>query len=155
MAGMMLQIRAATRSTLVSHSRAVVSPLAVARVCPSGLNATKKTALVWPVRVASAVGWRGSLRSHNRAVPESARREGVEGEQVGGQQPGGLGVREAPPPGVGSAWCRPEVGGGQGSVDGAGAEVVSELDEVTVDAAVIPGTDSPVPGAPRGHGSRP
>ncbi len=37
----------------------------------------------------------------------------------------------------------------------AGAEVVSELDEVTVDAAVIPGTDSPVPGVPRGHGSRP
>ena len=42
--------------------------LAVARVCPSGLNATEKTPLVWPVTVPSVCGWRGSLMSHNRAV---------------------------------------------------------------------------------------
>lgn len=59
---------------------------------------------------------------------ESARREGVEGEQVGGRQPGGLGVQEAPPPGVGSAWRRPEVGGGQDAAEGACAEAVSEPD---------------------------
>ena len=37
-------------------------------MCPSGLNATEKTALVWPVRVLSGLGWWGSLTSHNRAV---------------------------------------------------------------------------------------
>jgi hypothetical protein len=66
MPGVMRQIRAATRSTSVSHNRAVLS--AVARVCPSGLNATDKTELVWPVRVLRGWGWRGSLTSHNRAV---------------------------------------------------------------------------------------
>ena len=59
---------------------------------------------------------------------ESARREGVEVKEVGGQQPGGLGVREAPSPGVGLAWRRPEVGSGQDPADGACAEVVSEPD---------------------------
>ena len=34
-----------------SHSRAVLSPLAVASSRPSGLNATPRTAPVWPVRV--------------------------------------------------------------------------------------------------------
>ena len=35
--------------SLTSHNRAVLSSLAVARVCPSGLKATELTALVWPV----------------------------------------------------------------------------------------------------------
>jgi hypothetical protein len=35
-AGVMLQIPAATSLTLVSHSRVVSSPLAVARACPPG-----------------------------------------------------------------------------------------------------------------------
>jgi hypothetical protein len=48
--GVVLQILAATLSTLVSHNRAVLSALAVARVCPSGLKATDLTLLVWPVR---------------------------------------------------------------------------------------------------------
>ena len=39
----------------------MASVLAVARVCPSGLNATEWTALVGPVA-------RGPGRSHNRAV---------------------------------------------------------------------------------------
>ena len=68
MAGVMSQSRVVTRSTLVSHNRAVVSWLVVARVCPSGLNATELTPLVWPVRVLSVVGWWGSLMSHSRAV---------------------------------------------------------------------------------------
>jgi hypothetical protein len=66
--GVMLQIRATTLSTLVSHSRAVVSSLAVARVCPSGLKTTEETVPVWPIKVPSDVGWRGLLISHNRAV---------------------------------------------------------------------------------------
>jgi hypothetical protein len=64
----MAQIRAVTLSTVASHSRAVLSALAVARVCPSGLNATESTPLVWPVRVLSGLGWWGSRTSHNRAV---------------------------------------------------------------------------------------
>src|SRR4051812_47961705 len=47
------------------HNRTVWSPLAVARVRPSGLNATDFTASVWPVRVL-----RGCPlgTSHNRTV---------------------------------------------------------------------------------------
>ena len=66
--GVVLQILAATLSTLVSHNRAVPSALAVARVCPSGLKATDLTLLVWPVRAPSRLGWRRSRISHNRTV---------------------------------------------------------------------------------------
>jgi hypothetical protein len=48
--------------------------------------------------------------------------------KIGGQQPGGLGAQEAPPPGVCSAWRRPEMGSGQDPADGACTEVVSEPD---------------------------
>ena len=43
------------------HSRTVWSALPVARVCPSGLNATALTRLVWPVRSAGGM-------FHRRAV---------------------------------------------------------------------------------------
>jgi hypothetical protein len=66
--GVVLQILAATLSTLVSYNRAVLSALAVARVCPSGLKATDLTLLVWPVRAPSGLGWRRSRISHNRTV---------------------------------------------------------------------------------------
>jgi hypothetical protein len=39
----------------------VLSPLAVARVCPSGLKATALTVLVWPVTM-------GPDKLHSRAV---------------------------------------------------------------------------------------
>jgi hypothetical protein len=45
-----VQIRWIAWSTFISHSRAVCSLLAVARVRPSGLNTTAVTASVWPVR---------------------------------------------------------------------------------------------------------
>ena len=44
------QIRWIARSTSISHSRTVRSALPLARVRPSGLNATELTELVWPVR---------------------------------------------------------------------------------------------------------
>ena len=54
-------------------------------MCPSGLNATLDTVLVWPVRGwPSGAGWAGSVRFHNRTVASSLpevvradRREGV------------------------------------------------------------------------------
>jgi len=46
------QIRWIAWSMFIVHNRTVLSPLLLARVCPSGLNTTEPTALVWPVR-----GW--------------------------------------------------------------------------------------------------
>jgi hypothetical protein len=57
---------------------------------------------------------------HDEQDIESVQRDGVEGEEVGGQQPSGLGAQEGPPPGVCSAWRRPEAGSGQDPADGAG-----------------------------------
>jgi hypothetical protein len=39
------------RPVATSHSRIVSSALPLARVLPSGLNATESTQLVWPVRM--------------------------------------------------------------------------------------------------------
>jgi hypothetical protein len=64
---------------------------------------------------------------------------GVEGEEVGGQQSGGLGVQEGPLTGVWMAWCGAEVGGGEDSVDGACAQVMSEPGQFAVDVSVSPG----------------
>src|SRR5262249_61645328 len=48
------------------HSRMVASLLALARSCPSGLNATARTQLVWPVR-GWPMGW-PVVGSHSRTV---------------------------------------------------------------------------------------
>jgi hypothetical protein len=51
------------------HNRTVLSKPPVARVCPSGVNATAMTELAWPVKGGpSDVGWAGSVTFHNRAV---------------------------------------------------------------------------------------
>ena len=55
------------RRVATSHNRTVPSPLPVARVLPSGLNATESTAPVWPVR--GFLLWRWVATSHNRTVP--------------------------------------------------------------------------------------
>ena len=54
------------------HSRIVVSPLPVARIFPSGLNATLLTPLVWPARVrfgsyGSGIDDRGTIVSVGEA----------------------------------------------------------------------------------------
>ena len=92
--------------SLTSHSRAVWSSLAVARVCPSGLNATALTALVWPVRVASRRGVVGVadipqprgvvVAGGGQGVPVGAESHRVDGAGVageGGQQAGDGGGR--------------------------------------------------------------
>jgi hypothetical protein len=70
---------------------------------------------------------------------ESRQREGVEGEEVGGQQPRGLSTQEAPPASVCSAWCWPGAGGGQDAADRARAQAMSKPGEFAVDASVAPG----------------
>src|SRR2546421_11486586 len=65
----MAQIRWIAWSTFVPHNRTVWSVLPLARVWPSGLNATERMGLVWPVRGwPRGVGWAGSVTFHNRTV---------------------------------------------------------------------------------------
>ena len=55
------------RWVATSHSRTVPSTLALARVLPSGLNATEVTEPVWPVRELPAC--RPAATGHNRTGP--------------------------------------------------------------------------------------
>jgi hypothetical protein len=73
---------------------------------------------------------------HDEQGVDPAQRDGVEGEEVGGQQSGGLSAQEAPPSGVRPAWCWAESSGGQVPADRAGAYAVSEAEEFPLDPAV-------------------
>jgi len=65
----MAQIRWMAWPTFVPHNRTLWSLEPVARVCPSGLNATEKMGLVGPVRGwPNGLGWAGSVTFHNRTV---------------------------------------------------------------------------------------
>jgi hypothetical protein len=75
---------------------------------------------------------------HDEQDVQPAQPDGVEMEEVGGQQPGRLGFEERAPVGVYPARRRAQVCGGQDAADGAGADVVSEPGELTLDAAVSP-----------------
>jgi hypothetical protein len=75
---------------------------------------------------------------HDEQDIKATQSDGVEGEKVGGQQPGGLRAQEGPPPGVCSAWCWTESGSGQDPPDGAGAHAVPESGKFTLDPAVTP-----------------
>jgi hypothetical protein len=66
----------------------------------------------------------GAYFPHEQDV-ESAQRDGVQGEQVGGQQPRGVSAEESSPAGVCSAWCWAEAGSRQDSADRRGAQAVS------------------------------
>jgi hypothetical protein len=50
---------------------------------------------------------------HEEQDVDPAQGDGVEGEEVGGQQSGGPSAQEGPPSGVGPAWCWAESSGGQ------------------------------------------
>ena len=76
---------------------------------------------------------------HDEQDVKAAQPDGLEGEKVGGQKPGGLSAQEGSPPGVCSAWCRAEPGSGQDPSDGAGAQAVAESGKFTLDSAVAPG----------------
>jgi hypothetical protein len=91
---------------------------------------------------------------HDEQNVKAAQGEGVEGEEVRGQQAGGLRVQEGPPPGVGPPWCWAEPSGGQDPPDGAGTDAVAESGEFALDAAVAPRKGFPVPGAAPKFGCR-
>jgi hypothetical protein len=76
---------------------------------------------------------------HDEQDVESAQPDGVEGEEVGGQQTGGLSPQGGPSPGVCWTWWRPEAGGGQDRADGVGAHAVPESGEFSLEASVAPG----------------
>jgi hypothetical protein len=76
---------------------------------------------------------------HDEQHIESVQGDGVNSEEVGGQQPGGLSAEEGSPAGVCSAWCGAEAGGGQDPADGACAEAVPETEQFALDATVAPG----------------
>jgi hypothetical protein len=73
---------------------------------------------------------------HDEQDVEPLQAEGVEVEEVGGQQTCSLGAEEVAPRGVGVAWCGTEASGGEDPADGAGSEVVSESGEFSLDAAM-------------------
>ena len=77
--------------------------------------------------------------SMNEQDVDSAQRDRVEGEQVGGQQSGGLSAQEGPPSGVGPAWCWAESSGGQDPANRAGVYAMPETEEFALDPAVAPG----------------
>ena len=69
---------------------------------------------------------------------EAAQPDGVEVEEVRGQQSGCLGSEKGAPVGVYPARRRAQMSGGQDAADGAGSDVVSESGELALDAAVSP-----------------
>src|SRR6185312_814373 len=76
---------------------------------------------------------------HDEQDVEAAQGDGVEGEEVSGQQPGGLRAQETSPPGIATPWCRAKPSGGQDPPNGAGADAMAESDEFALDPAVPPG----------------
>jgi hypothetical protein len=97
--------------------------------------------------VQAAVGWAVTPRIwnpsganfHDEQDVESAQGDGVEGEEIGGQQAGGLSAQEAPPAGVRTTRCGAYAGGGEDPADRARAQTVSEPGEFTLDSPVTPG----------------
>jgi hypothetical protein len=76
---------------------------------------------------------------HDEQDVQATQGDGVEGEEIDGQQSGGLSAQKAPPPGVRPAGCWAESGGGQDPADRAGAYAVSEAEEFSLDPTVAPG----------------
>jgi hypothetical protein len=81
----------------------------------------------------------GAYLHHEQNI-ESVQGDGVEGEEIGGQQARGLSPKEGPPPCVCSTTgCRAESGGGQDPPDRASAYAVAEPGEFSLDSAMAPG----------------
>jgi hypothetical protein len=76
---------------------------------------------------------------HDEQDVKAAQPDGVEGEEIGGQQPGGLGAQEGPPPSVATSWCRAQPCGGQYPSDRARAKAMPEPDQFSLETSVSPG----------------
>src|SRR3954470_17825940 len=70
----------------------------------------------------------GEYLHHDQDI-DPAQSDGVEVEEVGGQQPVGLGTQELPPTGVHTAGRRPGSGAGEDPADGASADPVAEAEQ--------------------------
>jgi hypothetical protein len=76
---------------------------------------------------------------HDEQHVKAAQPEGLEGEEIGGQQPGGLSAQEGPPPSVATPWRRAQPCGGQNPPDRAPAHAVPEPGQFSLEASVSPG----------------
>jgi hypothetical protein len=70
---------------------------------------------------------------------EPGQGDGVEVEQVAGEDGVGLGSEELCPGGPGSLWCGVDSGGLEDLPDGGGADLVAEAGEFAVYSPVAPG----------------
>jgi hypothetical protein len=70
---------------------------------------------------------------------QPAQGDGVQAEEINGQQAGCLGAQEGPPTGVGPAWRRTDPGATEDPADRGGADPVAESEEFSLDAAMTPG----------------
>jgi hypothetical protein len=73
---------------------------------------------------------------HDEQDIEAAQCDGLNSEEIGGQQPCGLSTEEGSPSGVCSAWCRVEAGGSQDPADRARAQAMSQPEQFALDTAV-------------------
>jgi hypothetical protein len=76
----------------------------------------------------------GDLHHDQHVQPPQG--DGVDVEEVGRQQPGGLRSQGCSPTGVGFPGRRADPARGEGAADGAGADVVAETDQFALYAAV-------------------
>ncbi|WP_406079119.1 hypothetical protein [Micromonospora sp. NBC_00858] len=69
---------------------------------------------------------------------QSAQGDGVEVEEVGGEQSGCLRAQEGAPVGVDLTWRWVDPAGGEDAADSTGADAVAQADQFPLDAAVPP-----------------
>jgi hypothetical protein len=91
---------------------------------------------------------------HDEQDVEPAQSNGVEMEEVGGEQPGRLSPQERAPRRVSFARCWAESAVGEGTADGAGTDAVAEADEFALGCVDVPRSGSPAPDAGSGRGCR-
>jgi hypothetical protein len=75
---------------------------------------------------------------HHEQDVEPAQADGVEVEEIGGQQASRLGAKEGTPVGVRSSGCGADAGGCEDAADGARTDVVAKPGEFALDAAMSP-----------------
>jgi hypothetical protein len=76
---------------------------------------------------------------HDEQDIQPAQRDGVEVEEVGGQQPRRLSSQEPAPARVHLARCRPDSAGGEDTADRAGTHSMTEPDQLSLDSSMSPG----------------
>ncbi|WSG44009.1 hypothetical protein OHA72_10900 [Dactylosporangium sp. NBC_01737] len=84
---------------------------------------------------------------HDKQHVQPPQCDGVDVEEVGRQQPGRLGPQERPPTGVDLTRGRPDPGTGEDAANGAGADPVTEPDELNLDPSMPP--SRVLPGQPQ------